>query len=48
MQYVFVENPGTFVTVERYHVPLRAAYLEVWMNSGRDVTYVDCLKIAVL
>lgn len=43
-----VESPGTISIVERYHEPLRAAYLKVRQSLTRnEASDNECLKLAV-
>lgn len=42
-----VEKFGTICTVERYHDPLREAFLKIRMDFGRDLAEIECLKMDV-
>jgi hypothetical protein len=42
-----VESANTMSHVERYHAPLRAAYLKIRSTCGRDTSNSDVLQLAV-
>lgn len=42
-----LESTGSIGTVERYHAPLRTAFEIIRMEMGREVSYVQCLKMEV-
>lgn len=43
-----VGSPGAIGTVERYHAPLRAAFLKLRSDMHRHITDTHCLQLAVL
>ncbi len=42
-----VESPSTMSHVERYHLPLRAAFNKIRASLSRDENDADCLQLAV-
>ena len=42
-----VESPSTMTHVERYHAPLRSAYLKIRSDLPRTESDADCLQMAV-
>lgn len=42
-----IENPETIGVVEFYHAPLRAAYEKIRTELNKDVSDVECSKMAV-
>lgn len=42
-----IDSPGTIHVVERYHVPLRAAFEKIKKDHGTNIPDNECLTMAV-
>lgn len=47
LQEAAIENLGAIGTVERYHAPLRAAFMKIRDELGLETIYKRCLQMAI-